>query len=149
VRLAGCELVSPLSFRGRKGGCGGQDPGLRVHLGDSAEGKSGAYGVSTQAVRNHAEDQGLGVIGTCWRRSGGRSIARLDRDEVLRQTRGGPGICATAAAKYGGRMLLAFSPHARGMNDAGMVGSLIERVLSLGFRIRTVALEGRELELLR
>jgi hypothetical protein len=46
-------------------------------------------------------------------------------------------------------MLLAFSPHARGMNDAGMVGSLIERVLSLGFRIRTVALEGRELELLR
>jgi hypothetical protein len=32
---------------------------------------------------------------------------------------------ATATTKYGSRMLLAFSPHARGMGEVGVVGSLI------------------------
>jgi len=49
---------------------------------------------------------------------------------------------ATATTKYGGRiLLLAFSPYVRGMSKVGIVRSLIEQVLSLGFRIRTVALD--------
>jgi putative transposase len=34
---------------------------------------------------------------------------------------------------------LAFSSHVRGVSKVGVVRSLIEQVLSLGFRIRTVA----------
>jgi len=40
-----------------------------------------------------------------------------------------------------GILLLAFSPYVRWMSEVGMVRSLIEQVLSLGFRIRTVALD--------
>ena len=101
--LAGYKLVSLLSFRGRKGDAAARTLVSASIWRDSAEGKSGTYGVSAQTVRNYVEDQGLSVIGKVLdevrgisaRMLGGqedRSIARLDRDKVPRQIRGGPGI---------------------------------------------------------
>ena len=56
-------LVSLLSFRGRKGGCGGQDPGLRVHPEGFRGGQIGDVRRVGPDILNHVEDRGLGVIG--------------------------------------------------------------------------------------
>jgi len=63
VLLAGYKLVSLLSFRGRKGDAAARTLVSASIWRDSAEGKSGTYGVSAQTVRNYVEDQGLSVIG--------------------------------------------------------------------------------------
>jgi len=162
VRLAGYKLVSLLSFRGRKGDAAARTLVSASIWRDSVEGKSGTYGVSAQTVRNYVEDQGLSVIGDVLEEVRGISAKMLEGARRIDLSLDWTGIryygnyvdglgsgdkgyswnYATATTKYRGRiLLLAFSPYVRGMSEVGIVRSLIEQVLSLGFRIRTVALD--------
>jgi len=65
VRLAGYKLVSgfPAELQGEEGGCGGQDPGLRVYPEGFRGGQIGDVRRVGPDILNHVEDQGLGVIG--------------------------------------------------------------------------------------
>ncbi len=162
MRLAGYKLVSLLSFRGRKGDAAARTLVSASIWRDSVEGKSGTYGVSAQTVRNYVEDQGLSVIGNVLEEVRGISAKMLEEVRRIDLSLDWTGIryygkyveglgsgdkgyswnYATATTKYRGRiLLLAFSPYVRGMSEAGIVRSLIEQVLSLGFRVRTVALD--------
>jgi hypothetical protein len=94
------------------------------------------------------EDRGLGMIGDLL--EGAREIhLSLDwtgigyygkyAEGLGSGDEGYPWNCATATAKMQGQDAAASSPHVRGVSEVGMVGSLIERAPSLGFRMRTVA----------
>ncbi|MFP3229595.1 MAG: hypothetical protein RXR47_05700, partial [Nitrososphaeria archaeon] len=101
-------------------------------------------------VLNHMEDRGLGMIGdlpegaretylsldwTGMRYYGKYAEGLGSGDE------GYPWNYATATAKMQGQDAAASSPHVRGVSEVGVVGSLIEQAPSLGFRMRTVALD--------
>jgi len=164
VRLAGMNWfpVSPLSFRGRKGDAAARTPVSASIRRDSAEGKFGDVWCVGPDILNYVEDQGLSVIGNVLEEVRGISAKMLEGARRIDLSLDWTGIryygkyveglgsgdkgyswnYATATTKYRGRiLLLAFSPYVRGMSKVGMVRSLIEQVLSLGFRIRTVALD--------
>ncbi|MFP3229507.1 MAG: DUF4322 domain-containing protein, partial [Nitrososphaeria archaeon] len=122
ARLAGYKLVSPLSFRGRKGDAAARTLVSASIWRDSAEGRSGTCGVSARCPEPRGgpgarHDQGF---------AGGAKEIDLSLDwtgmryygkyaEGLGSGDGGyPWNYATATAKMQGQDAAASSPHVRG-----------------------------------